>query len=95
MFIISVTTNMQVKSQATGKVVVDTVHRVAQAIQAYNRKKNFFTPNTALSLDTEKLLIKSFAWSVCGTKTWTIPKAEKAKIEAIEVWCWRRTIKVP
>jgi len=35
--------------------------------------------------------IKSFVWSVAlyGAETWTILKAEKAKIEIFKVWCWR------
>lgn len=40
--------------------------------------------------------MKSFVWSVAlyGAETWTIIKADKAKIEAFEVWCWRRVLKI-
>lgn len=74
---------MQVISRATGKVVDTECRPEAQAKQTYYRKRNFFTPNNAVSLGTKKSLIKSFVWSVRGTETWTKPKTEKAKIEAI------------
>ena len=30
-----------------------------------------------------------------GCKSWTIKKAECRKIDAFELWCWRRLLKVP
>ena len=30
-----------------------------------------------------------------GCKSWTIKKAEHQKIDAFELWCWRRLLKVP
>jgi hypothetical protein len=50
----------------------------------------------AVSLKTRKTLIKSFVWSIAlyGAETWTTLKAERRKIEALETWCWRRTLKI-
>ena len=30
-----------------------------------------------------------------GCKSWTIKKAEHPRIDAFELWCWRRLLKVP
>ena len=32
---------------------------------------------------------------MCGCKSWTIKKAEHWRIDAFEVWCWRRLLRVP
>ena len=31
----------------------------------------------------------------CGCESWTIKKAEHRRIDAFELWCWRRLLKVP
>ena len=30
-----------------------------------------------------------------GYKSWTIKKAERRRIDAFELWCWRRLLRVP
>ena len=35
-----------------------------------------------------------FQWS-CGCKSWTVKKAERRRIDAFELWCWRRLLRVP
>ena len=30
-----------------------------------------------------------------GCESWTIKKAERQRIDALEVWCWRRLLRVP
>ena len=42
-------------------------------------------------------LVKIFFFPVVmyGCETWTINKAENRKIEAFELWCWRRFLRVP
>ena len=30
-----------------------------------------------------------------GCESWTIKKAESRRIDALELWCWRRLLKVP
>ena len=32
---------------------------------------------------------------MCGYESWTIKKAEHRRIDAFEVWCWRRLLRVP
>ena len=32
---------------------------------------------------------------MCGCESWTIKKAESQRIDAFELWCWRRLLRVP
>ena len=32
---------------------------------------------------------------MCGCESWTIKKAEHQRIDALELWCWRRILRVP
>ena len=32
---------------------------------------------------------------MCGGESWTIKKAERQRIDAFELWCWRRLLRVP
>ena len=32
---------------------------------------------------------------VYGCESWTVKKAERRKIDAFELWCWRRLLRVP
>ena len=32
---------------------------------------------------------------MCGCESWTIKKAERRRIDAFELWCWRRVLRVP
>ena len=32
---------------------------------------------------------------MCGSESWTIKKAECRRIDAFELWCWRRLLRVP
>ena len=32
---------------------------------------------------------------MCGCESWTIKKAEHLRIDALELWCWRRLLRVP
>ena len=37
-----------------------------------------------------------FQWScMAGCESWTIKKAERRRIDAFELWCWRRLLRVP
>ena len=32
---------------------------------------------------------------LCGCESWTVKKAENGRIDAFELWCWRRLLRVP
>ena len=42
-------------------------------------------------------LVKAMVFPVvmCGCESWTIKKAEHRRIDAFELWCWRRLLRVP
>ena len=50
-----------------------------------------------ITLPTKVHLIKSMVFPVVmyGCETWTIKKAESRRIDAFELWCWRRLLRVP
>ena len=50
-----------------------------------------------ITLPTKVHLIKTmvFAVVVHGWESWNIKKAEHRRIDAFELWCWRRLLRVP
>ena len=50
-----------------------------------------------ITLPTKVYLVKAMAFLVVmyGCKSWTIKKAECPRIDAFELWCWRRLLRVP
>ena len=48
-------------------------------------------------LSTKVCLIKAMVFPVVmyGCESWTIKKAEHRRIDALELWCWRRLLRVP
>ena len=50
-----------------------------------------------ITLPTKVCLVKPMAFPVvmCGYESWTIKKAECRRIDAFELWCWRRLFRVP
>ena len=50
-----------------------------------------------ITLPTNVHLIKSMVFPVVtyGCDSWTVKKAEPQRIDAIELWCWRRLLRVP
>ena len=50
-----------------------------------------------ITLPTKVRLVKAMVFPVVmyGCESWTVKKAERQKIEAFELWCWRRLLRVP
>ena len=50
-----------------------------------------------IALPTKVHLVKPMVFPVvmCGCESWTIKKAERPRIDAFELWCWRRLLRVP
>ena len=50
-----------------------------------------------ITLPTKVCLVKAMVFPVVtyGCETWTVKKAERQRIDAFELWCWRRLLKVP
>ena len=50
-----------------------------------------------ITLSTKVRLVKAMVFPVVmyGFESWTIKKAEGQRIDAFELWCWRRLLRVP
>ena len=55
------------------------------------------TKSRDISLPTKVCLVKAMVFPVVmyGSESWTIKKAECRRIDAFELWCWRRLLRVP
>ena len=49
------------------------------------------------TLPTKVCLVKAMVFPVVmyGCESWTVKKAELRKIDAFDMWCWRRLLRVP
>ena len=50
-----------------------------------------------ITLPTKVCLVKAIVFPVVmyGCESWTVKKAERRRIDAFELWCWRRLLRVP
>ena len=50
-----------------------------------------------ITLLTKVLLVKAMVFPVVmyGCESWTVKKTERQRIDAFELWCWRRLLRVP
>ena len=50
-----------------------------------------------ITLPTKVRLVKAMVFPVVmyGCESWTVKKAEQQRIDAFELWCWRRLLRVP
>ena len=50
-----------------------------------------------ITLSTKVPLVKAMVFPVVmyGCESWTVKKAECQRIDAFELWCWRRLLRVP
>ena len=53
--------------------------------------------NRDITLSTKVCLVKAMVFPVVmyGCESWTIKKAERQRIDAFQLWCWRRLLRVP
>ena len=50
-----------------------------------------------ITLQTKVRLVKAMIFPVVmyGCESWTVKKAERRRVHAFELWCWRRLLRVP
>ena len=50
-----------------------------------------------ISLSTKVHLVKAMVFPVVvyGCESWTVKKAERRRIDAFQMWCWRRLLRIP
>ena len=61
------------------------------------RKKRYRISGLKITLPTKVQLIKAMVFPLVmyGCESWAVKKAEHQRINAFELWCWRRLLKVP
>ena len=59
--------------------------------------QNSILKSRDITLLTQVRLVKVIFFPVvmCGCESWTIKKAKHRRIDAFELWCWRRLLRVP
>ena len=64
--------------------------------KAMNNLDSIFK-NRDITVSTKVHLVKAMVFPVVmyGCESWTVKKAECRRIDAFEVWCWRRLLRVP
>ena len=64
-------------------------------IKYINNKDLMYKAETVLP--TKVRLVKAMVFPVVmyGCESWTVKKAEHRRIDALELWCWRRLLRVP
>ena len=70
--------------------------RIILSKYAYNKNKNLLT-NSKISIELRKRFLKCYVWSVLlyGCESWTMGKEEELRILALEMWLYRRMLKIP
>ena len=60
--------------------------------EAFNKKSDLMRGSLSL-----QRMVKAFVWSVAlyESETWTLQKEDIRRLEAFEIWIWRRMMKVP
>ena len=64
--------------------------------KSYDQPDSILKSRDIISL-TKFCLVKAMVFPVVmyGCETWTIKKAERQRIDAFDLWCWRRLLRVP
>ena len=60
-------------------------------------KENSILKSRDITLPTKVRLVKAMVFPVVmyGCESWAVKKAERRRIDAFELWCWRRLLRVP
>ena len=68
--------------------------RIARAKEAFSKRRELLTKS--MSHKIKKKMIKTLVWSIAlyASETWTLRKEEYKKLDALEMWLWRRMEKV-
>ncbi|XP_014677047.1 PREDICTED: uncharacterized protein LOC106816918 [Priapulus caudatus] len=69
--------------------------RIAIAKSAFSKIKKMVT-NSKISISIRKRYVKCYVWSTLlyGCESWTVSVEMEKKIKAVEMWIWRRVLKV-
>ena len=65
--------------------------------KSYDKPRQYIKAETLLCWQRSVCLVKVMVFPVVmyGCESWTIKKAEHRRIDAFELWCWRRLLRTP
>ena len=65
--------------------------------ETYNKPRQCIKKNRDITLSTKVHIVKAVVFPVVmyGCESWTIKKSESHRIDAFELWCCRRLLRVP
>ena len=68
-----------------------------EASASHFRPQFLHFKSRAITLPTKVCLVKAMVFPVVmyGCESWTVKKAERRRTDALELWCWRRLLRVP
>ena len=74
-----------------------TVHEVTKSETQVMNNLDSILKSRDIILPTKVRLVKAMVFPVVmyGCESWTVKKAERRRIDASELWCWRRLLRVP
>ena len=77
-----------------GRCETEVKVRIAMAKEAFNKRKELLSRN--MSRRVKKKVVKAIVWTVAqyGCETWTLKKEEIQRLNALEMWIWRRMEKI-
>lgn len=79
---------------ADGKCEEEIKSRIGIAKDAFSKRKELLTQK--MSRSVKKKIVKTIVWSVAlyGAETWTLRKEDERRLNALEMWLWRRMEKI-
>ena len=68
---------------------------VRKAVTNLDKPRQLKSRDSTLPTKVHPVKAMVFPVVMCGRESWTIKKAEHRKMNAFELWCWRRLLRVP
>ena len=75
--------------------VTNTVQRIASCPRSFYLPREPDGQTVGNMLDLYHKLLPTTSQTTSGCESWTVKKAERQRIDAFELWCWRRLLRVP
>ena len=80
----------------TGSCEKEIRRRIGMAKSAMSQLQKIWK-DRSISRKTKVKLVNSLVFSIFnyGVETWTLKKADRDRIDAFEMWCWRKMLQIP
>ena len=77
--------------------MVTAAMKLKDLLAPWKKSLDIILKSRDITLPIKVHLVKAMVFPVvmCGCESWIIKKAERRRIDAFELWCWRRLLRVP